>query len=276
MTGLGETIPAGIGIIVVLYLALYRFSPLNARHSAFVVSLLSMVVYFPVALNFWPGVDVLVLNITAFLMTSYILGIMFTYREATRRDGGAGKWFHWAPALIVGFFVTILVVDGIFVSVSMKGIPDELEKVMMREKNGQGMNTVFPGVVSDNNFKKESRYNEYLRHEEAFQKAGWKIRKGWLEKTPGAGEEGIFQVIMHDRDGRQITGARLFGRFMRPSDSRKDVVFDMQEVTPGIFQVKVRLHAPGVWMLSLQIEKDTLKYNLRASTTLSANQYKKP
>ena len=270
MTGLGQTIPLGISIIVILYLLLYRFSPLNTKMSAFVVVLLSMVIYFPYALHFWPGLDVLVLNVTAFAMTSYILGIMFTYRVASQQAGGSGKWFHWAPALIVGFFVTLLIVDGIFVSVSMKGIPDELEKVMMHEKNGQGMNTVFPGVVSDNNYKKESRYNQYLRNEEAFMKAGWKIRKGWLNKTPKAGEEGTFQIIMNDRDGKQITGARLFGRFMRPSDSRKDVLFNMQEVTPGVFQAKVRLPSPGAWMLSLQIEKDTLKYNMRASTTLAS------
>jgi nitrogen fixation protein FixH len=271
MHGMGTTIPAGIGIIVLLYLVLYRFTPLNTKHSAFIVSLLSLVVYFPVAILFWPGVDVMVLNVTAYLMTSYILGILFTYREARKRGDANGKWFHWAPAIIVGFFVLILVVDAIFVTISVEGIPESVKKSLTHKGEDQSVRTVFPGLVHNNYYKKESKFNEYLRQVEAIRKKGWHIHKGWLGKTPKAGKEGIFQVVLEDKEGKRIDGVELHGRFMRPSDSRKDVRFQMKEISTGQFQVRIVLPEPGAWDLSLQLHKDDVRYNLRASTTIDEN-----
>lgn len=272
MTGMASTIPAGVLAIVLLYLVLHRLTPLNAKQSGFIVSLIAMAAYFPFALLNWPGADILVMNITVFLMTAYILGLLFSYREHRARGAAAnGKWFHWGPAIIVGFFMVILLVDGVFVTLSMEGLPFGLHEHLLPGHGDERVNTNFPGVVNNNYYKKESDFNQYLRQLEKLDALGWQIHKGWLPQPPAAGEPGVFQLVVEDAVGRRIEGLRVHGRFMRPADSRQDQEFIMQEVAAGQYQAAVTLPQPGQWNLNLDLDHDQGEFELHASTTISGS-----
>ena len=264
------TIPAGIVIIVLLYQLLYRLTPLNAKQSGFVSSLLILAFYFPVALLFWPGADVLAMNITVFFMLIYMLGMFFSHRERmAASDIKGGKWFHWGPAIIIGFFSTILIVDGIFVTVSKEGLPGAIQSVVLPDdQNAQHVKTVFPGVSYNNYHKKEALYNQYLRQQEEMRRRGWKVRQGWLNKTPVAGESAIFQFVIVDKQGMNVTGLEIKGRFMRASDSHYDKVFVMKESSPGIYRARISLPLAGLWNLNLDLKDSQSRFEIFGSTTI--------
>jgi len=272
MTALVITIPFGILILSVLYLLFYKLTPLNAKQAGFIISLLALAIYAPVALIYWPGADVLALNVTVFFMTAYMLGVFFNHREQAKLNESGDvlvKWFHWAPAIIVSFFVVVLIVDSIFVTLSKEGLPIGLQEMIVPERmDSSKVSTSFPGVMFNNYHKKESRYNEYLRQKEMLEKRGWNLRKGWLRRTPKAGEESIFQIIVEDANGKNINGLTLKGRFMRAADSRDDVEFSMYESSKGVYQAKLLLSSPGIWNLNVELLHGDERFEIHASTQI--------
>jgi nitrogen fixation protein FixH len=124
----------------------------------------------------------------------------------------------------------------------------------------------FPGVMYNNYQKKELKYNHYLRQLEQMQQRGWRLRKGWLGKAPTTSDAGIFQLVIEDASGRNIEGLKVGGRFMRASDSRQDILFDMKETSPGVYQVELLLPHPGLWNVNISFSQGDEAYEVHAST----------
>ena len=272
MMSMAVTIPFGVLILLLMYLIFYRFTPLNAKQSGFIISLLALAIYLPIALLYWPGADVLALNITVFFMVSYLLGMLFSHRERRLLENHGdtnAKWFHWGPAIIVSFFVVILIVDSVFVTLSKKGLPEGLQRILIKEDTAEAVSGMqFPGVMYNNYHKKEQKYNQYLRQLEKIVNRGWKIRKGWLSSTPVAGEVAVFQFVIEDRSGNNLPGALVDGRFMRASDSKDDMRFTMDEVKPGIYQTRIVLTHAGLWHVNINFSIDDENFEVHASTTI--------
>ena len=272
MTSLALTVPVGIFVLLLLYLVFYRFTPLNAKQAGLVISLLSLAIYFPMVLIEWPGADVLALNVTVYFMTAYILGMFFSHRERVRmlRDEDVRlKWFHWGPAIIVGFFVTILVVDSVFVTLSREGLPDALQSLFMSSEDDGPVDTGFPGLMFNHYQKKEAQYNRYLRQQERMRELGWTVRKGWLGLTPDAGERGIFQIMVVDDKGQNIKDLSIEGRFMRAADERKDIKFTMTQQSAGVYQAALNVTEPGLWHVNIRMRSGDESFELFASTSVN-------
>ncbi len=259
------TLPIGLVVEFLLFYLLYRFSPLHSVQSLLVALLLTLAVYLPYSLLNWSGVDVFVLHLAVFATAVYITGIILrSGKKSTRR-------FHWAPALIILFFVVIIVVDSVFVTMSMRGLPKGLqESLLPTPRKEQGVSTLFPGVVPENKYQKESQYNAYIAQRTEQAARGWQVGKGWLQGVPAAGQEAVFQLQILDRLSQPVSGLNLKGRFMRPADSRLDLDFSMNEVMPGVYRVAVVLPVAGTWDLLLDaLDDDKQVYELKASTTIT-------
>lgn len=269
MFGMLFTLPAGLALSVVVFLLLYRLTPLNGKQSALVTALVVLSAYLPVVLLRWPGADVFAIHLALFLVTAYLLGIISSQRDARRRDGGQGKWFHWGPAIIVAFFMVIVAMDAVFVTMSLEGMPEPLQRLFLPEPRGsEGARTRFPGVVPDHYYQKEQQFNRHLRDLEAQRERGWDVRYGWLTDRPVAGEAQVLQVVVHQADGNTLRGAEVNGRFVRPADSRLDREFPLNEVSPGVYRAAVTLPQPGIWRLELTIRHGDATHGLSATTTL--------
>ncbi|HED17340.1 MAG TPA: hypothetical protein ENI64_11075 [Gammaproteobacteria bacterium] len=259
------SLPVGLVLETMLFFLLYRLSPLNGVQAALVALLLTLAIFLPYSLLHWSSIDVFVLHITVFSVAAYLAGVVMRGGKDVRRR------FHWAPALIVLFFVVIIVVDSVFVTMSVRGLPDSLqEAILPAPRSEHRISTIFPGVVPDNNYQKESRFNAYISQREDQKARAWKIRKGWLQGTPVVGQEAVFQVQLQDRQSRPLTGLTMKGRFLRPANSRLDVDFSMNEVSPGIYRVAIALSVAGVWNLQLNaLDGEIQMYEIKASTTIA-------
>jgi len=261
------SLPTGLALETLLFFLLYRLSPLNGIQAALVALLLTLAIYLPYSLLHWSSVDIFVLHIAIFLVAAYLAGVI------TRGGHNVRRGFHWAPASIVLFFVIIIVVDSVFVTMSIRGLPDSLQDAILpAPRSEHRISTIFPGVVADNNYQKESRFNAYIAQREDQKARGWKIRKGWLQGIPAVGQEGVFQVQLQDHQSHPLTGLTLKGRFLRPADSRLDHDFSMNEIAPGIYRVAIALPVAGVWNLHLNaLDGVTQVYEIKASTTVSGS-----
>jgi len=198
--------------------------------------------------------------------------MLFSHREKIKASNDPalkGKWFNWGPAIIVAFFALIMVVDAVFVTLSKEGLPKGLQELIIPDDmESQQVETRFPGVMYNNYHKKETKYNRYLQQLELMKQRGWKVRKGWLGKTPVANETGVFQLVIEDTSGVAISGMTVGGRFMRASDSRRDIVFSMQEKMPGIYQSELRLPDPGLWNVNINVTHADEDFEIHASTNI--------
>jgi len=263
-------LPLGSVAEAVLFLLLYRFTPLNGKQAALVVALLAINALLVYSLIDWPGADVLAMYVAVLAVTAYVLGIVSHAREQ-RHSGGevSQRWFHWGPALIVIFFIVLFALDGLLVVISRQGLPEPVAELLLpRHSQQDNVRSVFPGVVARDYQKKESLYNQYLEQVKRQEQRGWQLSKGWLQQ-PVAGQTAVFQVRVTERDGAAVEFAQVSGVFQRPSDSRLDQPFEMQETEPGLYRAQIALPEPGLWQLVLEVRRGEQLHELHASTSVA-------
>jgi nitrogen fixation protein FixH len=263
-------LPLGSAAAVIVFLLLYRVTPLNGKQAAVVVALLAVTALLIYSLIDWPGADVLAMYVAVLAVTAYVLGIVSSAREQRRKDTRAEqRWFHWGPALIVIFFILLFALDGVLVVISREGLPEPVaDWLLPGHREQDNVRSVFPGVVARDYQEKEGLYNQYLEQVERQQQRGWQVSKGWLGQ-PEAGRPSVFQVQVSERDGAPVEYARVSGVFQRPSDSRLDQAFAMQEIEPGLYRAAIELPQPGLWTLVLQVRRGEQLHELHASTSVA-------
>jgi nitrogen fixation protein FixH len=265
-------LPIGIGLQVLLFALLYRFSALSGKQAAVIVAFLALAVTIPYALLDWPGGDVLAIYVALFTVCAYVLGIISSHREqrlALAGEGG-GRWFHWGPAVIILFFSVVFLVNATMVVLSRQGMPESLARLVLPEGDrARQVTMAFPGTVARDFHKKEALYNDHLEQVRKQQERGWQVRQGWLE-TPVAGQVKPFQVSVTARDGSPVIGARVRVEFLRPSDQRQDQRVELLEKDFGLYRASVQLPLPGLWSTTLMIEHGEDLHEVQANTLVEA------
>jgi len=261
------TLGLGVGLIVVANLLLFRFNALNPTQNAVIVAAAALGIYLPLAVLNWPGADLLAVHIAVYVVSSYACGMGLSARARAQAQGRRSGW-HWGPAGIVGFFVVLAAVDSVFIVIAERGLSPSLSDTFLPASSDE-VSFAFPGVVSHDFHEKEALFNAYLRRLEQQRQRGWQVRKGWLEQ-PQPHEPAVFQIVARTREGAPVQDASVSGRFLRPSDSRLDIAFTMQETAPGTYQVQLTLPAAGRWDLALQLQKERDIHEIRARTSVAA------
>ncbi len=263
----------GIGIILALFLSMYRWTSLSAKEGAIVTALAVLLLYIPYALWRWPGADVMTMHLALYLVTTYILGIMGSAWEARKAEGMQQRhWFQWGPAIIVLFFVIVVSFDSVFLIVAQKGLGPEATKWILpkpQSADSSGVHSFFPGTVVHDYQHDEDKYNAYQQQVARQQVRGWQVINGWVQ-DPVMGQPARYRIEVRDKQGKPIDGAEVKGVFMRLSDSRKDQHFAMQAAGPGIYQADLSLPEPGLWELNLEVRHGGEVEELRGTTVVDA------
>jgi nitrogen fixation protein FixH len=265
-------LPIGLGLQLLLFILLYRFSRLSGKQAAVIVAFLAMAVTVPYAMLAWPGGDVLAIYVALFLVCAYVLGIISSHRERRLALDGedSGRWFHWGPAVIILFFSVVFLVNATMVVMSRQGMPEPLARLLLPESDrARQVTMAFPGTVARDFHKKEALYNEYLEQVRAQEARGWQVRQGWLE-PPVAGQSKPFQVAVTARDGSPVIGARVWVAFLRPSDQRLDQHVELPEKDSGLYRASIVLPLPGLWSTTLVIERGEDLHEVQANTLVEA------
>jgi len=252
----------GIGVVsqVLVYLLLTRLMGLQGKAAATIVALLVVLFYVPWAIIQWPGADVFAMNLAIFLTLAYGLGMV---------GSRVGRGWHWGPALIVAFFVGVIVINVVFLTVAERGITGLFAELLPKPKGSEVADSRFPGTVSHDFHEKEALYNAYLEEVQEQKQRGWQVRYGWLGK-PRQNETTDLVLLVTDRTGQPVSGARVEGSFLRTSSSRDDFTFEMSEVDQGKYQTGVSMPLPGLWRMVLRVHRGEDQHEIRATTSVLA------
>jgi nitrogen fixation protein FixH len=169
-------------------------------------------------------------------MTGYGLGIVTNVRSTRMRIEGEatqGGWFHWAPALIVTFFLLLTIVEANLISVS------GLRK---------------PGIVAHDFREKENQYNDYQKQLEKQKQRGWKVTGGW-EKQPLHNSSQPFIIKVADKIGEAITGADVSLELLSTVDTDKDMHLQLAETSGGVYSKDIALPLYGEWTVLVTVTK---------------------
>lgn len=255
LAGVGGGVAAEIVVFAVLHWGLR----ISGRTAGLIVGFLALLITVPWAVLVWPGADIFAMQLAILLTVAYGLGVL---------GGRVGRRWHWAPAVLVGFLVFVVATNVVFLGVAEKGITGLFGRLLPQPRDSQVVDSRFPGTVSHDFQEKEAQYNAYLRQVAEQEARGWQVRKGW-RRVPVVGEQAAFIVAVVDRDGVPVGGASVEGRFLRISNSREDMAFEMTEVAAGEYRTELVMPLPGLWQLVLQIRRDGELHEVRAETSVA-------
>ena len=136
-----ETLFGGLLSVVALYF-LARRSGLSNYWSSVLSGSIPFLTYLGFSLSREVQGDVLAIHLVVFMATAAVLGVFANMQLA-------GKKMHWGPKLVIGFFVVLVGLMAIFLSISLHGLPVWVSEMIMPDTNHHKIHTEFSGVFQN-------------------------------------------------------------------------------------------------------------------------------
>lgn len=255
----------GMGVIASFFLFfLLKGLRQSGKLSALLTILLVQAVYLPWSALHWAGLDVFAIHFAFFTMTAVGLGIIFD--KTGKEEGATTRRFHWAPAIIVGFFLVLATVDSVIISLATKGASTSFVREFLptphSAKVGHEVSSAFSGAVAHDFQKDITQYNQYVTQLKQQAALGWRIMGGWVD-SPLEGKPASFRLRVIDDEGMPVTGAKVTVQFLFAADKSKDTLITFPESEPGFYAQPVNLPTAGTWLLMINIThgKDVYEAN---------------
>lgn len=234
----------GMLLTVVLFGAARVFK-LSNFWAAVVAAGLTSFAYMAYSAANWPGLDVLTMHIVAYPTVALLL-----YQVGGAKDGPAEK-IHWAPKLMIGFFVIITIILGGFVYIAGKGVPSPVAQWLLPGIEGKTVHTGFAGVIAHGDEASKS-IAHHRNMEHRLERLGWRVEVVGLDALR-PGYSGDVRVMVSDRRGRLVSDAQVsigLGRPGQPAQSR----FHFLPASDGGYRTQIPLPASGEWLAALTLE----------------------
>ncbi|MGV6808766.1 MAG: FixH family protein [bacterium] len=302
------TLGSGSLLTFFVFFVFYKLMRFGGKQAALATAAFMLLLYVPLASLNWPGLDTFAIHFAFFMMIAYGLG-MITGIRAERfkqqgKDGQKQKKWHIGPTIIIGFFITLAIVDSIIITLATKGLNSEWMEWLLpeskpvvkhlddesralqearnkyqlddefkafyidNEADGQSAESRFPGTVSYNLQKREADYNAYMARLQAQKERGWQLDGGWLAPVEQQ-KAATFQVKMRDAQQQPLTGAQVEVDFLRPSNQHKDQKkLLLAEQAAGMYQINVTLPEAGLWSIHIRVTKNGDLHEVRGKTTV--------
>jgi len=273
MNNLLLTLAAGVFFILVVHSAMRFFTGISSLKTSLITFVALCSVYVPLLILDWPNIDVFAIQFAIYGVTLYLLSILHGQSIINTKLIAEGhdikRGWHWGPALIIGFFVGVIAVNSVFLTVAQQGSDSKLKVMFIPKlKSGSEVTSYFPGIVEHNYHEKEDQYNDYQQRLVKQRERGWNIKFGWDEK-PIANKKATFLISLKNAKNEPITKAKVSGSFQRGNTSSQDQPVSLVETEDGLYKVDIALKFPGRWELLLTVDSPQGDYDLKASTQVA-------
>jgi nitrogen fixation protein FixH len=239
------TLFGGLGAVLILYAIGSLFQGLPATLRALLAGLIPLVGYFVLIMGNWPGMDVVAIHISVFLVTALVL---FAITQFRRR--GAGR-MHWAPRILIGFFIGLVFINATLMYISTQGLPEPIGRWWLGSKGG-AVYSGFSGVVAHDQSAARAVSSELSEaHRESL--LGWQVEVSGLDAT---GRTRLVQVRVKDRTGLPVERLTVELRLQRPGSADLVLALPLNAAGAGLYSGSLDLPAAGRWLVEMRLMQD--------------------
>ncbi|GAA0400198.1 hypothetical protein GCM10009133_06320 [Cocleimonas flava] len=280
MSNYNLVVTLGFGSLLAFFLffVFYKVIRWGGKMSALATAALMLLIYVPLSVTHWVGIDVFAIHFAFFMMIPYGLGIITGVHEERRLIEGEEikRGMHWAPGIIIVFFILLATVDSFIISSATGGLDTGLAKILLpkaaSDDIGSNISSQFTGAVSNDLQNKEKNFDTYVLQLQKQRERGWRVSGGW-DRSPMLNTSTNFNLIVKDRSGNAISDADVTAEFRRTSDMSYDQLFKLVETdkdnNAGKYSVPVSLPLKGCWSMKILVTKGEDIHEIKGQTEVS-------
>lgn len=234
----------GLGAVLVLYALGGRVRGMPPMLRAALAGLIPLVLYFALIVGHWPGLDVAAIHISVFLAAALVLHAMSQFRRR-------GARLHWAPKLLIGFFVGLVFLNAGLLYVSTSGLPVSLGTWWLGG-DGRTVHSGFSGVVPHGENAAKAVSSE-------LSEAQRESQLGWRVEIEGFDTQGPLRPILirvQNRTGLPVDDASAELRVARPGAPESARVQTLAMTAPGVYRGELQLSGSGRWLVDVRLSRD--------------------
>jgi hypothetical protein len=251
-----ETLFGGLVVAAIIFFVV-RKAGLSNFWAGILSGLLPFIAYLAYSTSHWPGGDVLTIHFAVYIANAGLL-IVFGGMQKKKEN------MHWAPRLIIGFFMGLLLLNAIFLSVATRGLPDLLTRFFLPNPENRQVHTGFPGVIPHDRNK---LYESQVQHVEQQKNLAWNVEVQGLDLLKNNLASNIV-IKLSDKQHQPIVAATITIEFWRMANSADDQTIRFSETKPGEYHAMLRLSDEGLWLSNIEILKGEAHYTLKQSITV--------
>lgn len=147
-----------------------------------------------------------------------------------------GWWYPW---IFVAGMLLVVVVNGVMIALAIG---------------------TFPGLQTEDAYRKGLAYNETIAAAEAQAERGWQMRlqvqPAAAVAAPGATRQAALSVRFTDRHGQPLSGLDVQAYLIRPTVAGHDVALPLAAQGGGVYGATVAVPLPGVWDVRIHARQD--------------------
>lgn len=234
----------GMLLTAVLYVA-GRFGRLSNFWAAVTAAAIPSFAYLGYAVGHPVTLDTVTLHVIAYPTVAVLLGMLNS--EKAKRQSNV----HWAPKLLVGFFLVMMVMMAGFVYIAGQGLPPALAQWLLPNAQGKNVHTGFAGVVEHQQDAAKG-IGHHLRMEDKLARLGWQVEVNGLAELR-AGQPGPVSVRIVDAGGQPVAGAAVSLELGRPGQPAQERVA-LADTADGYRGTLAGL-AAGAWIARLRLAR---------------------
>lgn len=236
------TLFGGLASVLVLYTIGGAIRGLPPMLRAMLAGIIPLLAYFVLIVGRWPGLDVAAIHISVFLAAALVLFALTQFRQRS-----AGR-LHWAPKLLIAFFIGLVFLNAAFLQIATKGLPEPIARWWLGS-NGHVVYSGFSGVVAHGQQAAKAVSSELSEaHRES--QIGWQVEMSGLDS---AGLTRPVQVIVRDRTGLPVEGVQAELLVSRPGATTPTLGVSLDAVEAGVYVGALTLPATGRWLAELRL-----------------------
>lgn len=245
------TLFGGLLAVVFLFFMARRLG-LSHYWSAVLAATLPFLAYLGFALPGGFSGDVLAIHLAVFVATAAVLGVFGNMPRKQER-------MHWAPKLIIAFFMLLTLAMAGLLSIAMNGLPDWIAQRVLPNAEHRSLNTAFPGALPHD---RNRLYEPHMERLERQRKLGWSVEVRGLDAVRRNAET-LVEVVVRDKQGRPVENATVTLDLWRIADSGDDSRLQFPARGDGVYAAGLIFPDPGNWFAGIHIERGSDSYILR-------------
>lgn len=254
-----ETLFGGIFAAAVLFFVIRKLG-LSNFWAGILSGVLPFIAYIVYSTKHWPGGDVLTIHFAVYLANAGLLIVFGGMQKKKER-------MHWAPRVIIGFFIVLVLLNAVFLSISTRGLPDFIARTILPNPSGKPVHTGFPGLIPHD---KNKLYEPHLAELAQQKNLAWVVQVDGLNDLKNKQSSTVIIKLL-DKQQHPIAGATVTIELWRMANSADDVTIPFMETSAGVYQAKLRLMDEGAWITDLQIVHGSDHFSNKQPISVAGN-----